>query len=190
MPAVITLGSVRPGEEAWWFDALMALKERGLAAKMIVAPRHAEKFSYFADRIASLGLPFARWSEINSWSSVDHDILLLDTMGKLEDAYAVADLAFVGATLVDIGGHNPMEPAMYAAPVVVGPYTSVVRDVVDDMRSLGGIVEVRDAASILRALERAAQRDPLMRQIGEKGQRVWEQHRGAAERITAVLRHE
>lgn len=186
---IVVLGSMRPGEERHWFDAFASQRQRGAAVKMIVAPRHAEKFSFFSQQLVSSGLPCARWSERNTWGETDPDIVLLDTMGKLEEAYAVASLAFVGATLVDVGGHNPIEPAMYAVPVVVGPYISVVADVIGEMRSARGVIEVSDADGIAALLERVVRRDPQLAEIGVAGQEVWQQHRGAAQRIVSVVRH-
>jgi 3-deoxy-D-manno-octulosonic-acid transferase len=184
---IVVLGSVRPTEERWWFDGFEKLKQRGVPLKMIVAPRHAERFSYFADRIAALGVPYARWSDRDRSMGTDVDILLLDTMGKLEEAYSIADLAFVGATLVDVGGHNPIEPAMYGAPVVVGPHISVIRDIIEDMRSCGGVIEVSDAERIPDLLERVACRDRSLEATGRAGHGVWQRHRGAAHRILSVL---
>jgi 3-deoxy-D-manno-octulosonic-acid transferase len=184
---IVVLGSVRPGEEQWWFEAYTEIRRGGKPLKLLVAPRHAEKFSFFAERISSLGLPFVRWSEREERTEVDADILLLDTMGKLEAAYAVADLAFVGATLVDVGGHNPIEPAMYAAPVVVGPHISVIRDIIEDMRSASGVIDVSDRASVVEVMDRAARRDSTLRDVGSAGYGVWQRHRGASQRILSVL---
>jgi 3-deoxy-D-manno-octulosonic-acid transferase len=184
---IVVLGSVRPGEEQWWLEAFTEIRRRGTPFKLLVAPRHAEKFSFFAERISSLCLPFVRWSEREGRTEVDADILLLDTMGKLEAAYAVADLAFVGATMVDIGGHNPIEPAMYGAPVVVGPHISVIRDIIEDMRSASAVLEVLDRASVVEVMERAARGDSTLRDIGCAGYGVWRRHRGASQRILSVL---
>ena len=184
---IVVLGSVRPGEEQWWFEAYTEIRRRGTPLKLLVAPRHAEKFSFFAERISSLGFPFVSWSEREARSELDADILLLDTMGKLEAAYAVADLAFVGATLVDVGGHNPIEPAMYGAPVVVGPHISVIRDIIEDMRGASGVIDVSDRASIVKVMERVARRDPALREVGSAGYGVWQRHRGASQRILSVL---
>jgi 3-deoxy-D-manno-octulosonic-acid transferase len=185
---IVVLGSIRPGEERYWFDAFAGQRQRGAKVKMVVAPRHAERFSYFSEQLTSTGLPFARWSERDTWGEVDNDIVLLDTMGKLEEAYAVASLAFVGATLVDVGGHNPIEPAMYAAPVVVGPYISVIEDVIDEMRGCAGVIEVSSASDIATVVERVVKYDPKVTQVGMAGRGVWQRHRGAAQRIASAVR--
>ena len=184
---IVVLGSIRPGEEQWWFESFSEIRRRGLPLKLVVAPRHAEKFDFFGERIAALGLSSMRWSEGEQRSEVDADILLLDTMGKLEEAYSIAALAFIGATLVDVGGHNPMEPAMYGAPVVVGPHISVIRDIIEDMRGVSGVVEVRERNGVAEVMERVAQRDSALQGVGAAGYGVWQRHRGASERILSVL---
>ncbi len=186
---VVVLGSVRPGEERWWLEAFGEIRRRAIPLKLIVAPRHAEKFSFFAEQVATLGLPFTRWSQCEARREVDADILVLDTMGKLEEAYSIADLAFVGGTLVDVGGHNPIEPAMYGVPVVVGPHVSVIRDIIEALKVVLGVIEVADRSAIRGVMERVAQHDPTLKGVGSAGSGVWQRHRGAARRILAVLEH-
>ena len=184
---LVTLGSVRPGEESVWLGAVQALYRTGKRLKVILAPRHMEKVSHFTDVLRKSGLSWVRWSERQNCAS--YDVLLLDVMGKLEEAYAVASLAFIGGTLVDIGGHNPLEAAMYGVPVVVGPYTSVISDVLDDMRSAQALTELGVGEDVQPLLERVVNRDPALREAGERGQRVWSHHRGAAQRVASVIEH-
>lgn len=194
---IVVLGSLRPGEEDEWFSAIATLQSQGNKLKVIIAPRHMEKVDHFIRKLDSSGCAWARWSDQRTDSFGRHDILLLDTMGKLEEAYSVAQLAFIGATLVDIGGHNPLEAAMYGVPVVVGPHISVIRELVEDMRGVGGIVEVEnstglsaDLSAVLSGLlMRVVARDPVLAELGLQGQRVWLKHRGAARRVVSVIAH-
>jgi 3-deoxy-D-manno-octulosonic-acid transferase len=158
---------------------------------VILAPRHLEKADFFAEQLSRSGLSFSRWSDGNhSGARGGCDVLLLDVMGKLEEAYSVAHLAFVGGTLVDIGGHNPLEPAMYGVPVVVGPYTSVIRDVVVSMKAVCGIIELSSPEDISQVLQALIGRDVSLREIGKSGQQIWNRHRGAVKRALSVLAHE
>ena len=166
---------------------MQALHREGKRLKIILAPRHMEKISYFTDVLRRSGLSWARWSERHNGSS--YDLLLLDVMGRLEEAYAVASLAFIGGTLVDIGGHNPLEAAMYGVPVVVGPYTSVISDVLDDMRGVRALTELRVGENVRPLLERVVDGDPALREAGERGHRVCSRHRGAAHRVVSVIEH-
>jgi 3-deoxy-D-manno-octulosonic-acid transferase len=186
---IIVLGSLRNGEEQVWFPALKSAWDSGLKFKVIIAPRHAERFDYFWGEVASLGRLAARWSSGIGTQLGDYDVLLLDTFGVLEEAYAGGDLAFVGATLVDIGGHNPFEPAMYRVPVVVGPYSSVIREPVSLMRERGGIIEVQDSSELLALLKRVCAGEPELHRVGQAGYAVFASQRGASGRALEVIRH-
>lgn len=181
---IIVLGSLRPNEEDGWLSAVRDLIKEGRTLKVILAPRHMEKVEYFSQRLTELGLLWGLWSDENRSSC---DILLLDTMGRLEDAYSIARLAFVGGTLVDIGGHNPLEPAMYGVPVVVGPYISVIRDVVEELRGEDAILEISDGGSARAILSRVLTSDPSLDALGARGQGVWLKHRGASKRVLSVI---
>ncbi len=184
---IVVLGSLRPGEEVFWLEAFQAIRAVGRDVKVILAPRHMEKVDYFVSKVRSTNLSWARWSDLEGGHSPD--ILVLDVMGKLEEAYATAHLAFIGGTLVDIGGHNPLEPAMYGIPVVVGPYTSVIQDVLSDMRESQAVIEVGVGQNVLPILERLVADDVALRETGERGRQVWLQHRGAAQRVVSVIEH-
>jgi 3-deoxy-D-manno-octulosonic-acid transferase len=187
---ILVLGSIRPGEEDGWFSAIRDLRQSGESfstPRLIVAPRHLERVDYFAEKLEQAGLPFARFSQMGGAGRAGEETVLLDTMGNLEEAYAIADLAFVGGTLVDIGGHNPLEPAMYGVPVVVGPYTSVIRDVVVAMNAVCGIIQVRGAEEVGRIVQALAKGDNSLAEVGRRGQGVWAHHRGAVKRALSVI---
>ncbi len=185
---ILVLGSLREGEELIWFEALKRAWAAGVDLRLVVAPRHAEKFDLFWEAIGRLERNAVRWSSGISDVGVSHEVVLLDTMGLLEQAYAASDLAFVGATLVDIGGHNPLEPAMYRVPVVVGPHTSVIRSTVSRMRDEGGIIEVRDADAVLAVLRRLGNGDPSLREVGQAGYLAYASYAGATQRVLDVIR--
>lgn len=184
---VVVLGSVRPGEERFWFEPLKRLWEGGRACKVVVAPRHAERFQYFWDTIKSLPVGCARFSAGALPEFRSCDVLLLDTMGDLELAYAAADLAFVGATLVNIGGHNPFEPAMYGVPVVVGPHTSVIQELVMELSASEAIIRVRGEAEIETILNQLCSGSAALRALGLRGKGVWQTHQGSSRRVVDVI---
>jgi 3-deoxy-D-manno-octulosonic-acid transferase len=149
-----------------------------------------EKVSFFSEALLKYGFSVSRLSEKGQADGSAGGVLLVDTMGRLEEVYSIADLAFVGATLVDIGGHNPLEPAMYGIPVVVGPYVSVIKDIVGEMRDSCGILEISDRGSVLDTLKRVVSADGALKEVGARGQSVWQRHRGSAKRVVSVLSHE
>jgi 3-deoxy-D-manno-octulosonic-acid transferase len=188
---ILTLGSLREGEEKLWFSALKRAWDGGANLRVIVAPRHAERFEDFWRSLNSLGRSAARWSLSADRAAGDklYDVLLLDTIGVLEEAYAASDLAFVGATLVDIGGHNPFEPAMYRVPTIVGPYISVIREPVALMRRNGGVIELCSAeeGELDLVISRLVKGDNTLAGIGQAGYAAWAGSRGAVARVLNVI---
>jgi 3-deoxy-D-manno-octulosonic-acid transferase len=184
---IVVLGSVRPGEEKFWFEPLRRIWESGRSCKVIVAPRHAERFDYFWEAIGSLRVPSARLSDGALPEFRSCDVLLLDTLGDLEEAYAASDLAFVGATLVNIGGHNPFEPAMYGVPIIVGPHVSVIRELVMELSANDGVITVQTEAEIETILNQLCGGSGALRGVGLRGRDVWQVHQGASRRVMDVI---
>ncbi len=149
---VLVAGSTHPGEEAAVLDAWQALP----GWRLVLAPRHPERFAEVADLLKARRIPFARRSAPvpGAWR-----VLLLDTMGDLRAAYAAADLAFVGGSLAPVGGHNVLEPAAAGVPVIVGPHTTHVAADVQRLEAAGGLRRIRDVGG-LREAGLALSREP------------------------------
>jgi 3-deoxy-D-manno-octulosonic-acid transferase len=112
---------------------------------MILAPRHPERFAAVASLLDQMGI---RWWRRSVWDgqSIAGGVVLLDSIGELAALYGVADLAFVGGSLVPRGGHNILEPALYGVAIVVGNHTENFRDIV-------GLFQSRDAVRIVGPAE-------------------------------------
>lgn len=184
---ILVLGSVRPDEERWWLDACAEAWSAGHDLRLVVVPRHQEKFSIFASRLKGRSIDFVKRSELGAGEPARGRVLLVDAMGELEGCYAAADLAFVGATLVDVGGHNPLEPAMYGVPVVVGPHIAVIRGIVEELRSSRGIIEVSTAPEISGMLRQLFSGSAELAEVGARGKAVWQRHLGSAQRVLRLL---
>jgi len=126
---VLVCGSTVEGEEALLADAFRAVRQLHPQAVMLVAPRHPERFAEAARVFEESGLPLVRRS---AWRGepLAGAVFLVDSIGELASLYALADIAFVGGSLVPRGGHNILEPALWGAAIVVGPHTENFRDVV------------------------------------------------------------
>ncbi len=111
---------------------------------LIIVPRHPERFDEVAELIEKSGLGMARRSAEDAISA-DTQVYLADSMGELMRWYALADVALVGGSLVDIGGHNPVEPASVATPVLMGSYTQSCQSVVDKLASVGALYQPNNA---------------------------------------------
>lgn len=134
--------STHSGEERTalaWHQQLLTVPELKNTL-LIIVPRHPERFDEVADLIKQAGLQMARRST-NDAISAQTQVYLADTMGELMHWYAQADVALVGGSLVDIGGHNPVEPASVATPVIMGQYTQSCQSVVDQLASVGALYQ-------------------------------------------------
>jgi len=142
---VVVCGSTVEDEEPPLLKAFQNLRVQHPRAVMILAPRHPERFDDVAILIQQLGLPFSRRSR---WKDepLAGGVLLLDSMGELASVYSLADIAFVGGSLVPRGGHNIIEPAQYGKAIVVGNHTENFRDIVSLFQS-------RDAVRIVGLAE-------------------------------------
>ena len=134
--------STHSGEE----DTVLAWHQQLLSnsvlanALLIIVPRHPERFDEVADLIQNQALKMARRSAEDSINA-DTQVYLADSMGELMTWYTLADVALVGGSLVDIGGHNPVEPASVATPVLMGGYTQSCQSVVDKLAEVGALYQ-------------------------------------------------
>jgi 3-deoxy-D-manno-octulosonic-acid transferase len=182
---LVVAGSTAAGEEDLLAEALVLVRGRaGLSeARLLVAPRHPERFDEAERAFAGRGLRVARRSR--PVDAVGADVLLLDSIGELAAVYVHADAVFVGGSLVPRGGHNIIEPALYAKPVVVGPHTENFRQIVADFEAAGAVVRLgpdAGARELADALGRLLESPEEARRTGERGVAVLEANRGAAER--------
>jgi 3-deoxy-D-manno-octulosonic-acid transferase len=185
---VVVLGSLRPGEEEEWFPVLKeALSQAGSALGVVVAPRHKEKFSSFAEQLSKHGIAFWRRSESSSPPAGAPSVVLLDSLGELASVYAFADLGFVGGTLRNYGGHNPLEPAAHGAAVALGPYHQNAGEVVERLQTRQALFELSDKQSLREVLSLVVSRSELVQERRRLGHEVWRSFQGATERTVAEI---
>jgi 3-deoxy-D-manno-octulosonic-acid transferase len=142
---VLVCGSTVDGEEPLLLQAFVNVLASHPHAVLILAPRHPERMSEVAELLARLGIRFWRRS-LWSGDPIGGGVLLIDTIGELAALYALADVAFVGGSLVPRGGHNIIEPALHGVPIVVGNHTENFRDIV-------GLFQSRDAVRVVGPAE-------------------------------------
>jgi 3-deoxy-D-manno-octulosonic-acid transferase len=185
---VLVGGSTHEGEEQILISVFSELKREVPGLKMLLAPRHPERCSQLGGICEKQGISFeCRTRMAGKKGTNGTDVLLLDTMGELARAYAVADVVFVGGSLVPIGGHNPLEPILYKKPVLFGPHTGKIADTVAALLYAGGGFRVRDREELLEAT-RGLLQDPEHREsVGRAAYRILAEHRGATERTLAIL---
>ena len=122
---LLVAGSTRPGEEAMLLEMFAGLRAEIPRLRLLLAPRHLERLDEVAELLRQSGASFRRYTDEKNDEAT---VILVDRMGLLTDLYLAADLAFVGGTLVAVGGHNLLEPVWTGTPVLFGPHTANVAE--------------------------------------------------------------
>lgn len=174
-------GSVHPGEFAAVLDAHQRLLESRSDALLIMVPRHPEQFDAAAKAVENAGLNYARRSRGETLTSTTQ-VLLGDTMGELLLFYAAGDQAFVGGTLIDNGGHNPLEPAALGLPVYVGPNHWDFAEITNLLREAGALSVEHSGDELGQALVNTFERPELLQAAKLAGLAVVRANVGALEK--------
>ncbi len=184
---VLVAGSTHPGEEEILAAACPRWRQRFVDMVCVVAPRDPRRAGEVMRRFARRGLTACRWSDLAVGRHRGQAVVVVDRMGVLARLYAAADLAFVGGSLVPRGGHNPLEPAAYARPVIYGPDMSDFRPVAEELEAAGGAIRVADGEGLAVAGERLLADRSLAVRIGAQARRVMAAHQGAVARTLDLL---
>jgi len=191
---LIVAGSTHPGEEEALVDAYRSLAERHPSLLLLLAPRHIERAAQVEAMVCERGLPVRRRTAMTAgrneaWSGPR--VILLDSRGELATLYREAAVAFVGGTLVPVGGHNLLEPALWGKPVLFGPYTDHCAEIAGLLLQAGGGVRVT-GDELAKQIEQLLDRPDEGARIGAAARSVVEQNRGAlkatVEAVDEVLR--
>ncbi len=184
---VIVAGSTVEGEEEQILAGFEKIREEYPQSVLILAPRHKERFAAVKEILSRFSLPFNMRSTMNGDPLPAGSVLLLDSLGELASVYALADIAFVGGSLVPNGGHNILEPAHWGVATVVGPHTENFRDIIGIFRQVDAvrIAQPADLADVLLDLLR---NDGARRGLGQRARKVLEEQMGATERTLEALR--
>jgi 3-deoxy-D-manno-octulosonic-acid transferase len=183
---VWTAGSTHAGEEEELLAAHAKLRKDVPNALMVLVPRHPQRFEAVAALLSRRRVRFDRRSSAAAVSA-EADTLLVDTMGELTALYAASDVAFVGGSLVPVGGHNLLEPAALGVPVVTGPYTANNAEIARELTLRGGAVQVADADALANVLGQFFSDASLRQRAGGCGREFVEAHRGTVARIMELI---
>src|SRR2546426_1208884 len=184
---VIVAGSTMRGEETAILRAFARVKTTMVSAMLVLAPRHPERFGE-VERIArEAGFVATRRSELPIDAEPRADVVVLDSMGELAQLYQLATAVFVGGSLVDHGGHNILEPAIFGKPIVFGPHMQNFTEIADAFVSNGAAVQVQTARELEEVLLGLLS-DPVRRaRLGAAARALVEANRGAKEKTLAVI---
>jgi 3-deoxy-D-manno-octulosonic-acid transferase len=181
---LFTFGSLREGEDQEFLTVLPELLRLLPTAKVVLAPRHFRNLGLFERVLHEQGVPwtFRSRKSVGPWR-----VLVLDTMGELGLAYSLSRAAFVGGTLVPVGGHNVMEPVLSGVPVCFGPYQANVREAASVLLASGGAAQVSSAHQAVEWMVGLQDRN-VSREAGHQVQTAVEPLRGATRRTLQRLK--
>ncbi len=190
---VILAASTHPPEEKIILDCFRQVLAKTPETRLLIAPRHPERFNDVASLIESSGFDFSRRSEPKTARDANSRVILLDSIGELKSVYSLATIVFVGGSISRTGGHNILEPAAVGACVITGGYTHNFQTIVDTFAKANAIVQLSpmpesEAGQELTAVMSELLVDsPRRDQLSARAQALVNANRGATERTVRLL---
>ncbi|MES2318564.1 MAG: lipid IV(A) 3-deoxy-D-manno-octulosonic acid transferase [Pseudomonadota bacterium] len=186
---VLLCASTREGEEALILDALGPLWELPGKPLLMIVPRHPQRFDEVAAMVTARGLAVQRRSNLIDAVASTTEVLLGDSMGEMFAYYSACDLAFVGGSLLPLGGQNLIEPCALGKPVLIGPHTFNFALVTEEAIAAGGALCVADATELVSISKKLLVDEKAMGEMGAYALAFANHHRGATARTVGLLRH-
>ena len=188
---VLVAGSTHKGEEEIIIDAYEAIKKTTSDLKLVLAPRHPQRFKEVAEILEKRGLNYIRRSEINQGSGVRgqrlYDIILLDSIGELPQTFSRATITFIGGSLFPLGGHNILEPAYWGNPIIFGPHMDNF-PIASDFLKEGAALMVKDSRDIAATVKDLLMNTEKAKQMGQKAKSIIDSNTGAVEKALGLVR--
>jgi 3-deoxy-D-manno-octulosonic-acid transferase len=175
--------STMPGEEEQVLGAFAQVRERHPALRLLIAPRHPERFDAVEQLVRSQRFRCSRRTRLER----EADVILLDSIGELASVFQYGDVVFVGGTLVPRGGHNVLEPAVWGKPIVFGPNMQNFREISELFLNARAAVQVQDASALAATVDRLLSDRAMAAELGGAARRLVESKTGATERVLAFL---
>lgn len=182
---LLIAGSTHAGEEEIILEAFQQLREKFPNLTLILAPRRLERLAEVESLLNTRAIPYQRKSRLREPMS---PVILLDTMGELAGLYSVADVAFVGRSLIDPGGgHSLAEAAIQGVPVLHGPFIENVKAQAGLLRPSGSSIEVNDAHDLVREINNLLEDDTRRGVLGEQARILVEGQKGASKEFAEIF---
>jgi 3-deoxy-D-manno-octulosonic-acid transferase len=175
---VLVAGSTHEDDETVVIPAFAGLLEKQPGALLILVPRHPERFARSTQLARQAGLKTELRSEGESCSS-SAQCFVIDSIGELMTYYACGDLAFVGGSMGDQGGHNALEPAALGKPILLGPNMDNAREIADQLLACTAAVCVRESLDFQQTAEEILSNGVLRDSMGQAGRALIEQNKGS-----------
>ena len=178
--------STHEGEELAVLEAHLEVLQRLPDALLLLAPRHPDRFRAVEHLVRNLGFSVGTRSA-DGVPALSHQVFVIDSMGELMPFFAASDVAFVGGSLVPIGGHNVLEPAALSRPVVVGPHTFNFDDITQTLVREGGALRIESSQELGPLMQRLLRDAPAREVMGAQARYVFDSERGAVRRVMTLL---
>jgi len=183
---ILLAGSTHDNEEEVLCGMLAGWKKLAPDLLLVIVPRHPQRFSPVAGRMAELGVRTVRWSE--GAAKPKTDAVLIDEMGILGGLYTIADIVFIGGSLIAHGGQNPLEAAVCGRGVVTGPHMHNFAGIMQDMRQAGAAVQCLDAGEVDATLSRFLSHPDELRQLHAHATAFMQDRSDVARRMLKAIR--
>ncbi len=182
---VLLLASTHEDEERRLLKMLPRWLQHCPGLLPVLVPRHPERFDQVAAEVCRQGFSLHRWSQGDVITAPD--VLLVDAMGVLTSLYAVADMVFIGGSLVNIGGHNPLEAAVCGRGVITGPHIQNFREVMQCLQHDEAAVVVADDDELCQAIKRFLQHPAELERLHAAAAGFMQRQQGVLEQVLAVM---
>ncbi|TWU45595.1 3-deoxy-D-manno-octulosonic acid transferase [Novipirellula aureliae] len=184
------VGSTQPGEEKMALDVYQTLRHEHTELRLILVPRHPERFDAVAKLVESSGLNVRRRSAAKISHEKDWNtdtVILVDTIGELRHWWGVSQIATVGGSFADRGGQNMLEPAGYGSAVSFGPDTRNFKEIANQLVVNDAAVRVADQAELTQFVRRCLTNIPAAEELGMNAQRLIHSHQGASSKTIEAI---
>jgi len=185
---VMVGGSIRSGEEEILVRVFKRLKENYRDLVLLLAPRHLDRMKKIERMLSHQNVDFVRRNELDGKAPLKNQkVILLDTMGELARIYAIADVAFVGGSLVPIGGHNLLEPAACGVGVIFGPYVDHFKTAADLLLQSGGGIKVKNEEDLYTRVLDLLKDEDKRKRMGKAAQEVIKGKSGVSQKTAQLI---
>jgi 3-deoxy-D-manno-octulosonic-acid transferase len=178
-------GSLHPGEEDLLLSGFRLLLTEFPTLFLILVPRHVERTPEIVQLLRNRNVQFTLRSDPNFRS--DPSVLLVNTTGELRDWYSTATVVVVGKSFYGVGGQNPIEPILASKPVVVGPHMENFQYIVDELRKVGGIIQLHSADALIPTIAGLLRSPAAASSLVARASKAMARHQGAIRRTAAII---
>ncbi len=190
---LLIAGSTHRGEEEQILDCFLKLKKEYTNLRLLIAPRHVERIQEIERLISKRGFNSIRYSQINTNHEprITNDelcVFLLDTMGDLKTIYSASDIVFIGKSLINKGGQNPIEPATLAKPVILGKFTFNFQDVVNSFLENNAAIQVENKDELYSAIRMLIDNPRERKRLGTNAKDTVDKNSGSSQRTIGLIR--